>query len=137
MLHNNIGKHTSQPPLVRVSGSHRQIGQQIGEAIAPLVRHSIQNAHEVIDTTYESLQLTWDGAKIQASKYIPFAQERYIEYIAELKGIAEGADVAFDDLAVLIAMEAVTMDALHLTKCTSFAVNSERTANGHVLIAHN
>jgi isopenicillin-N N-acyltransferase-like protein len=34
-------------------------------------------------------------------------------------------------------MEAVSMDALHLTKCTSMAVNEERTADGHVLIAHN
>jgi isopenicillin-N N-acyltransferase-like protein len=34
-------------------------------------------------------------------------------------------------------MEGVTMDALHLTKCTSFAVNEERTADGHVFVAHN
>ena len=42
-----------------------------------------------------------------------------------------------DDLIVLNAMEGVTMDALHLTKCTSMAVNDQRTADGHVLIAHN
>jgi isopenicillin-N N-acyltransferase-like protein len=35
------------------------------------------------------------------------------------------------------AMEAVTSDALHLTRCTSMAVNDERTADGHVLLAHN
>jgi hypothetical protein len=29
------------------------------------------------------------------------------------------------------------MDALHLTKCTSMAVNEERTVDGHVLIARN
>jgi isopenicillin-N N-acyltransferase-like protein len=34
-------------------------------------------------------------------------------------------------------MEAVTTDALHLTRCTSFAVNEQRTADGHVLAAHN
>ena len=55
----------------------------------------------------------------------------------ELKGIADGAGVSFDDVAVVNGMEAVTMDALHLTKCTSMAVNQERTANGHVLVAHN
>ena len=54
-----------------------------------------------------------------------------------MKGIAEGSGVPFDDIAVLNAMEAVTMDALHLTKCTSMAVNEERTADGHVLVAHN
>jgi isopenicillin-N N-acyltransferase like protein len=34
-------------------------------------------------------------------------------------------------------MEAVTTDALHLYRCTSIAVNEERTADGHVLAAHN
>jgi isopenicillin-N N-acyltransferase-like protein len=38
---------------------------------------------------------------------------------------------------VLNAMEAVAGDALHLTRCTSMAVNEERTSDGHVLAAHN
>ena len=74
---------------------------------------------------------------IQASKYGPFTHERYPQYMQEIIGIAEGADVPMDDLNVLIGMEAVTMDALHLTKCTSMAVSGERTADGHVLVAHN
>jgi isopenicillin-N N-acyltransferase like protein len=137
MLPANITKHPTPPPLVRVAGSHRQIGQQIGEATSNLVRHSLENAHVVFEQTFEYLQLTWENANIQASKYIPFAQERYPQYIDELKGIAEGAGVKFDDLCVLNAMEAVTTDALHLTKCTSFAVNGDRTTNGHVLVGHN
>lgn len=55
----------------------------------------------------------------------------------ELRGIAEGGNVSFDDIVALNAMEGVTMDALHLTRCTSMAVNNERTADGHVLAAHN
>lgn len=129
--------HPNPPPLIRVKGSHREMGRQIGEAIATQVRHSLENARTLIDGTYEVLELTWEGARIQASKYMPFAQERYPQYLEELSGIAEGADVPFEDLAVLTAMEAVTMDALHLTKCTSFAVSGERTADGHVLVAHN
>jgi len=129
--------HTTPPPLVRISGSHRQMGRQLGEACTSQVRHSIQNAHNLIESAYEELQLDWEGARIQARKYIPFVQERYPRYVEELIGIAEGAEVEFDDLAVLNAMEAVSMDALHLTKCTSMAVNDERTADGHVLIAHN
>jgi isopenicillin-N N-acyltransferase-like protein len=45
--------------------------------------------------------------------------------------------VPFDDVSMANALEAVTMDALHLSKCTSVAVNEERTADGHVLIGHN
>lgn len=129
--------HPDPPPLVRVSGTHREMGNQIGEACAEQVRHSIQNACMLLEASYDYLQLTWEGAQIQARKYIPFAQERYPQYIDELQGIAEGAGVSFYDVAVVNAMEAVTMDALHLTKCTSMAVNEERTADEHVLLAHN
>jgi isopenicillin-N N-acyltransferase-like protein len=129
--------HPSPPPLVRVAGSHRDMGRQIGEACASQVRHSIDNAQVLLDSAYEKLELTWDGARIQARKYMPFAQERYPQYVEEMMGIAEGAGVLFEDVATLNAIEAVTVDALHLTKCTTLAVNEERTADGHVLIAHN
>jgi isopenicillin-N N-acyltransferase-like protein len=124
-------------PLIQVYGSHRQMGCQIGEACREQVRHSIENAHVLLDDAFDHLQLTWEGAQIQSRKYIPFAEERYPQYVDEIKGIAEGAGVSFDDVAVVNGMEAVTMDALHLTKCTSMAVGQERTANGNVLVAHN
>ena len=129
--------HNSPPPLIEVSGTNIEMGQQIGEARREQVQHSVENAHVLIDQSYNTLELTWDGAKIQARKYLPFAEERYPQYVDELRGIAAGAGVSFDDLMVVNAMEAVTMDALHLTRCTSFAVNEQRTADGHVLLAHN
>ena len=129
--------HQTPPPMIKVSGTHRKIGQQIGEEFQKQVKHSLENARSLIESTYNVLELNWDGAQNQARKYMPFAQELYPQYVDEMAGIAEGAGVDVDDIAVLNAMEAVTMDALHLTKCTSLAVNSERTANGHVLMAHN
>ena len=129
--------HSTPPPLVRVSGTHLEMGQQIGEACREKVQHSIDNARKLLEEAYQELELTWDGAQIQARKYLPFAQERYPQYVDEMQGIAEGANIPFQDLVVLNVMEAVTMDALHLTRCTSMAVNDERTADGHVLAAHN
>lgn len=129
--------HPNPLPLIRVKGTHREIGRQIGEACKKQVRHSVENARQLLADTYEQLELTWDGAQIQSRKYFPFAQERYPQYVDELMGISEGAGVSFDDLAVLNAMEAVTMDALHLSRCTSLAVNDQRTADGHVLAGHN
>jgi len=129
--------HPNPPPLVRVSGTHREMGRQIGEACKKQVQHGVENARNLVADAYQQLELTWAGAQIQSRKYLPFAQERYPQYVDELMGIAEGADVGFEDLVVINAMEAVTMDALHLTRCTSMAVNDERTADGHVLLAHN
>jgi len=129
--------HNAPPPLVEVSGTNLEMGRQIGEARREQVRHSVDNAHIMIDQSYDTLELTWEGANFQARKYLPFAEERYPQYVDEIRGIAEGAGVSFDDIMVVNAMEAVTMDALHLTRCTSFAVNEQRTADGHVLLAHN
>jgi isopenicillin-N N-acyltransferase-like protein len=134
---NEVPVHPTPPPLVRVRGTHREMGRQIGEACRRQVQHSIENGRALLVSAYQQLELTWEGARIQARKYIPFAQERYPQYVEEMAGIAEGANVDFDDLAVINAMEAVTMDALHLTRCTSMAVNDDRTADGHVLLAHN
>jgi isopenicillin-N N-acyltransferase-like protein len=136
---NNLPPIETVPPipLVRVAGNYEQMGGQIGEACVEQVRHSIQNARNLIEGAYADLQLTWEGAIIQAKKYLPFAQECYPQYVRELEGMAEGAGVSFDDIMVVNAMEGVTMDALHLTRCTSMAVNEERTADGHVLVAHN
>ncbi len=129
--------HPQPIPIVHVKGSHLQMGQQIGEAMRDQVQLSVENARRLIDETYDTFELDWKGALIQAKKYLPFAQERYPQYVDEMLGMAQGAGVSADDLAVLNAMEAVTMDALHLTKCTSMAVSEERTADGHVLAAHN
>ncbi len=133
----NTPVHHTTPALIEIAGSHREMGRQLGEAARAQVQHSVANAQVLIDSAYDTLELTWDGAKIQSRKYLPFAEERYPQYVDELRGIAEGADVSFDDVVVLNAMEAVAMDALHLTRCTSMAINDERTADGHVLAAHN
>ncbi len=124
-------------PIVYVKGSHLEIGRQIGEACKIQVGHSIENARKLIDGAHSTLELDWTGAKIQASKYMPFAREHYPKYVEELEGIAQGAGVSMEELSVVNAMEAVTMDALHLSKCTSMAVNDDCTADGHVLVAHN
>lgn len=129
--------HTAPPPVIHVSGSHLEIGRQIGEACREQVKHSIESTRETIYSAYCELELTWGGAKNQSKKYMPFAQERYPQYTDELKGIAEGANVDYEDVCVVNTMECVTTDALHLKKCTSFAVNECHTENSHVFAAHN
>ncbi len=133
----NIPLHPNPPPLVRVSGSHLEMGRQIGEACRKQVTHSIESARQLLTESFAQLELTWEGARIQAHKYLPFAQAHYPQYVDEMAGIAEGANVAFSDVVVVNTMEALTDDALQLTHCTSFAVNDDRTVNGHVLLAHN
>src|SRR4030042_485634 len=129
--------HPDPISLIKIKGSHREIGRQIGEAYREQIQHHLQNTRELIKSTYGTLELDWPGARMQGRKYIPFAQERYPQYVEEMVGISEGADVEFDDVGVVNALEAVTIDALHLSKCTSMALSETNTADGHVLVAHN
>jgi isopenicillin-N N-acyltransferase-like protein len=124
-------------PIIKVKGTHKEIGRQVGEAFREQIQHHLASTQELIRITFESLELDWDGARMQGRKYLPFAQERYPEYVDELFGLSEGANVDFDDVGVVNALEAVTIDALHLSKCTSLAISETRTADGHVLIGHN
>lgn len=137
MTDNTAINHSEPPPIFHVKGSHLSIGEQLGEAARPLVVHSIENAKVLIDTAYDYLQLSWEGAKNQARKYIPFAQERYPQYIEELSGMAAGANVDFTELMVVNGLEGVAVDSLHLTKCTSLAVNEQYTSGKNTLVAHN
>ncbi len=123
-------------PLVRVRGTHRQMGQQIGEACAPAIHRMLNTYKQAFQEAYDDLELEWEDATLQARKYHPFAQEHTPQYIEELIGIAEGSGAALDDLMVVNCAEAILSDALILG-CTSLGVSSERTQNGHVLIAHN
>jgi isopenicillin-N N-acyltransferase like protein len=129
--------HPNPMPIIKVKGSHRDIGRQIGEAYREQIQHHIFNTQELIKSTYETLELDWAGARMQGRKYLPFAQERFPQYVEEIFGVSEGANVDFDDVGVVNALEAVTIDALHLSKCTSMALCETNTADGHVLIGHN
>jgi isopenicillin-N N-acyltransferase-like protein len=141
-MNNEINKskqfiHSNPMSIIKVKGSHREIGRQIGEAYREQIKHHIQSTQELINSTYQTLELDWAGAKMQGRKYLPFAQERFPQYIDEMFGVSEGANVDFDDVGVVNALEAVTIDALHLSKCTSIALSETNTADGHVIVGHN
>jgi isopenicillin-N N-acyltransferase-like protein len=76
-----------------------------------------------------------DGIRI-ARRYLPFIQDALPQYIDEMRGLAEGAGVTFDDILVLNTIESITADRLHLG-CTSLAVSGRASADGSVLVAHN
>lgn len=130
-------ENSKPAPLISVRGSHLEIGRQIGEAVRPAIQHSIESVKMLVQSAEHKLHLTLSGAQIQAFKYSPFIQEHYPQYFDEILGISQGADVPLEDLLVLNAMEGVTMDALHLMKCTSLAINEECTYNKHILMGHN
>jgi len=127
----------SRVPLVRLEGSHGEMGVQLGRDRASQVHSMIDMYRRLFVEAGSKLGLdSWEEAILHAHKYLPFAEESTPQYVDEMRGIAEGAEVEFDDVLVLNCMEAITSDALHLG-CTSLAMGPEVTASGSVLIGHN
>jgi isopenicillin-N N-acyltransferase-like protein len=124
-------------PLIRIGGTPREMGLELGRQRRDSVRRMVENVRLFLEATYSQIRLTWPEAILQSRKYLPFAQEQMPRYVEELRAIAEGADVPFDDLMVLNCLEAITTDTLHLMGCTSIAVTEEHTAGKHVLVGHN
>ena len=56
------------------------MGRQFGEAAKKQIVHSVNNARTLLEQAYSEIALTWEGAQIQARKFIPFAQEKYPQY---------------------------------------------------------
>ena len=133
----------SEFPTIRVSGSPHERGRQYGEAARDRVRISI-DAYRDVFAHYAG----WDWAKVtdEALRYaepVRAFDERYVE---EMRGLAEGAGVAFDEVLaintrseIMFAAKARAAGGQPRTpaECTSFAVLPEASADGHTLIGQN
>ncbi|MGX2997495.1 C45 family autoproteolytic acyltransferase/hydrolase [Streptomyces sp. JNUCC 64] len=104
--------HTAYPPalVVRTEGGPLERGRQYGAATKERVGASL-TAYEEVYARFAGL--TWAGATRLARTYLPALErfeERYLAadgpragagYLAEMRGVAEGAGVSFEDVLAL------------------------------------
>jgi isopenicillin-N N-acyltransferase like protein len=109
--------------LVRVAGTHREVGLQIGRATAAAVR-----GHAAA-VTPEQVQ--------QAAPYRDATAADMAWLVDELDGVADGAGA--DPLAVFAAsIEEITADAgVPAQRCSDLVACAPATRDGHVWVAHN
>jgi isopenicillin-N N-acyltransferase-like protein len=108
-------------PFLRVSGTHREVGRQVGAATAETVRRAVS--------------VPFDPALVE--HYRAATAEHLPWVLDELEGVAEGAGV--DPFAVFAAsvVELVSGGAPAPGRCTDLVAMPEVTADGHLLVAHN
>jgi isopenicillin-N N-acyltransferase like protein len=134
---------TSQAPRIRVEGEPRERGRQYGEGARDRVRRSIEAYREVF-ASYAGW--SWDAVVEQARRYEPPIARFGERYLDEMRGIADGAGVAFEDVLsinvrteVMFAAKARTAaeESRRVGECTAFAVLPERSDGGHTLLGQN
>ncbi|HLF26262.1 MAG TPA: C45 family peptidase [Anaerolineae bacterium] len=122
-------------PILHAQGPHHAIGFSLGREVGDRVAHMVANYRGMLEQTPE-IKLTWPRAIVQARKYLPFALEYMPQYVEELRGMAEGSGVDFEDILVCNCLEELTSDML-FERCTVVAFNNDHTVDGHVYLGHN
>jgi isopenicillin-N N-acyltransferase like protein len=119
--------------IVRVAGSHREVGRQLGEAGRAAIRHSV-------DASFDDLP---EGRSRQdqltlAADFRAITEPRLPWLIDELDGCAEAAGV--DPLAFFAcSIEEIwyaPRERVTQGRCSDLVAGPRATADGHLLVGH-
>jgi isopenicillin-N N-acyltransferase like protein len=113
---------------VHTGGSHREMGVDFGRAVKDVLRAFFQDS-KAFYHSYSGRSIDF-VRRYAMTHYYPQALRRYRGYMEEVRGIAEGAGMAFEDVFLLTADEEVTdlLEGPLKDKCTSALVDSKRGA---------
>ena len=122
-------------PILRVAGSHREVGGKVGQATAGTIRHAIASLSDFLPAGRKLEQQLALAAQYRA------ATVRALPWIgAELDGVAAGARV--DPLALFAASveeiraQPASTETSPSGRCSDILVTAPATADGHTLVAH-
>jgi len=127
-------------PHVRVQGKPRERGRQYGEQARERIGRSIDAYRDVFQ---HYAGWSWSKVTREARRYEEPIAAYGATYVEELRGIAEGAGVDFEDvLAINVRTEVMfaarARDAARAAgECSAFCVLPEASADGHTLIGQN
>ncbi len=116
-------------PMLEIQGTHRQVGQQIGEQMRPTLQRMTNRLREDLPAG-----MTWEAMLSRSSLYLAHSRAVYPQYVEELEGVAQGADLPFAELFVGMCEE--LWEATAWRGCTDLVARGRATADGSTLVAH-
>jgi isopenicillin-N N-acyltransferase-like protein len=117
-------------PVVKVSGTHREVGQQVGEKMRPTLQRMVPWFRENLPRGVD-----WEDMLHQGRLYLEHSRAVYPQYVQELEGVAEAARVPLEDL-FLGMCEELWEPTAWTRGCTDFAARGRATVDGSTLLAH-
>ncbi|MBL3700571.1 C45 family autoproteolytic acyltransferase/hydolase [Leucobacter luti] len=132
----STGATPQQYPRIRVRGSAAARAHQYGAAAAPQIR-IIRDGYE---RAFAAKGIDWAAAVSTARSYLPAIETHLPLLLDEIRGIAAGSGLGFDDILTIncrteilngaTAAGAVRAAGKAAGECTSFALEADRTAWG-------
>jgi isopenicillin-N N-acyltransferase like protein len=127
----------NQIPVIKASGSYHDIGIVIGRTMKDHIAAILAKARKDLPPN-----ILWKDILHQSKLYLTHSQAVYPQYIQELAGIADGADLPFEDLFALMCEELwdshIWKFGTHrpLKGCTDLVARGRATMDGSTLLAH-
>lgn len=115
-------------PLIEVSGSSYEMGYQHGTQAAPLIQRYLLLIERLTGKSRDTLCRN-------AMTFLPYIERLSPAYVAEIRGLADGAAISFEE-AVLCQARAEAGQVPD-GGCTAFVVTGEATADGLTLAGQN
>jgi isopenicillin-N N-acyltransferase-like protein len=128
-------------PVIKISGGPFDLGYAHGEKAKEAIKKNFE--------FYLGFWNYWSGVKRQellkeAQKFIPYIEKLDPELIEELKGVAQGAEMGFEEIIALNSRYEVSYAYIPTapTKiawegCTAYALRPEATKSHHTIVGQN
>lgn len=143
---------TEPIPVIAVRGSHQEVGRQIGEELRPTLQRMVAALGAELPAG-----VTLDDMRQQGRIYLAHTRDVYPRYVRELEGIAEGANLPFEDVFLELCEELWEETAWRnlgpgwravarhdgqpagpgrVKGCSDMVARGRATADGSTLVAH-
>jgi isopenicillin-N N-acyltransferase-like protein len=132
----NNSKNKRRIKVIETSGSYYDMGFQYGAACPEEINKMLDITTNVFGGRKETIAL----AQKYVPLYLPPTEEYAPEIVSEMKGIADGANVGFNEIFLInchYEMGEMLDASLKPAGCTSFAASGEATKNGELIIGQN
>jgi isopenicillin-N N-acyltransferase like protein len=134
-------EETAAFPFIEVSGSARNVGLQYGRKAAGRIHRSI----DICRRTFAAKGVDWALARSTATHFAVRIEAAYPRIAAEMRALAEGAEVPFEDIVAINARTELLYgtfgkaraDADDVDGCTAAVALPPTTREGHLIHAQN
>ena len=117
-----------------LSGTPFERGKIYGAACRDEIRHSIQSYSQLFA---ERRGISWQQARTLATSFVDVIRGVGEEYLAEMEGIAAGAELDFEDILAINCRSELLYAPIAPQECTAFSLLPPAAAEGKVLAAQN
>ena len=84
-------------PFLTLTGTARERGYQYGSQVPELIKKNIA----FYRTMFEGFGVPWETAGKISKKFEPFIRDYYPEALEEISGLAEGANLSYEDILTI------------------------------------